>query len=81
MKTNIIPIGNSKGIRLPKPILDQCNIRKYVILEIENENIILKPFKRRPRKNWDMMFKKMKEAGDDQLVIDDNLDLDMKDWE
>ncbi len=81
MKTNVIPIGNSRGIRLPKAILDQCNIRKYVILEIEDENIILKPFKRRPRKNWDAIFKKMKETREDQLIIDDNLDLDVKDWE
>lgn len=43
MKTHIISIGNSRGIRIPKAILEQCRIEKDVELELENDKIILKP--------------------------------------
>jgi antitoxin MazE len=81
MKATIVPIGNSKGIRIPKTILEQCNIEKEVVLEIEDQNIIIKPFKKEPRKNWAQYFRKMKERGEDQLFIDDSIDLDATDWE
>jgi len=41
MKATIIPIGNSRGIRIPKAILEQCNMEKDVFLEVKGENIII----------------------------------------
>ncbi|GAG28945.1 unnamed protein product, partial [marine sediment metagenome] len=61
MKATIIPIGNSKGIRIPKAILEQCHIEKDVFLEIKGENIIIKPVKKQSRKCWEKYFKKMKD--------------------
>ncbi len=81
MKATIVPIGNSKGIRIPKTILEQCNIEKEVVLEIEGQNIIIKPFKKEPRKNWEQYFRKMKVRDEDRLIIDDKIDLDVADWE
>ena len=81
MKATIVPIGNSKGIRIPKTILEQCNIEKEVVLEIEDQNIIIKPFKKEPRKNWEQYFRKMKKRDEDRLIIDDKIDLDVADWE
>ncbi len=81
MKANIVPIGNSKGIRIPKTILAQCHIEKEVFLEVEDDNIIIKPIKKKPRENWEQYFKKMKEGKEDQLIIDDKIDLDMVGWE
>jgi len=81
MKATIIPIGNSKGIRIPKAILEQCHMEKDVFLEIKGENIIIKPIKKQSRKGWEKYFEKMKENKDDQLVINDGVDLDMADWE
>ncbi|GAH76797.1 unnamed protein product, partial [marine sediment metagenome] len=46
MLINIVPIGNSKGIRIPKAILDQCDIENEVDLEVENGKIIIEPIKR-----------------------------------
>ena len=43
MKVSLVSIGNSKGIRLPKSVLDQCGVEDEFIMEIEDENIILKP--------------------------------------
>ena len=61
MKATIIPIGNLKGIRIPKAILEQCHIEKEVFLEMKGENIIIKPIKKQSRKGWEKYFKKMKE--------------------
>ncbi len=81
MKTIIVPIGNSKGIRIPKLILEECHIRKNVILEVKGGGIVIKPVKEEPRKCWDQDFERMHENKDDQLIIDDNIDLDMEGWE
>lgn len=70
MEISVINIGNSKGIRLSKTILDKYNINDKIEVILENEYIVLKP-KAEPRKGWEEAFKKMHENGDDQLLIDD----------
>ena len=60
MKTNVIKIGNSRGIRIPNTILKQCHIENEVDLYINENEIVLKPINQSiPRKNWDSFFKKM----------------------
>ena len=81
MKTNIIVIGNSRGIRIPRAILKLCHIRKEVDLEVKREAIIIKPVNRIPRESWEESFKTMHRNKDDQLLINDNLDLNMENWE
>lgn len=70
MELSVINIGNSKGIRLSKTILEKYSINDKIELILEKGYIILKP-KAEPRKGWDNAFKKMHENGDDQLLIDD----------
>ncbi len=70
MELSVINIGNSKGIRLSKTILEKYNINDKIELILEKGYIILKP-KTEPRKGWDKAFKKMHENGDDQLLMDD----------
>lgn len=70
MELSVINIGNSKGIRLPKTILEKYNISDKIELILEKGYIILKP-KSEPRKNWEKAFKEMHESGDDQLLMDD----------
>jgi antitoxin MazE len=70
MEIPVINIGNSKGIRLPKAILEQYNITDTLELILEKGKIILKP-KSTPRKGWESAFKKMSENGDDKLLIYD----------
>jgi len=70
METSIIKIGNSKGLRLSKTILEKYNIKDKVELILEKGQIILKPITS-PRKNWEKEFKKMSEKGDDNLLMDD----------
>jgi antitoxin MazE len=70
MEVQVISIGNSKGIRLPKSILEQYNISDTLELILEKGRIILKP-KSVPRKGWEKLFKQMHENGDDKLLIGD----------
>ncbi len=70
MEISVINIGNSKGIRLSKTILEQYNINDTLELILEKEHIILKP-KTEPRKDWGKSFQLMHENGDDKLLIDD----------
>lgn len=70
MEISVINIGNSKGIRLSKTILEKYKISDKIELILEKGYIILKP-KAEPRKGWDKAFKKMHENGDDQLLMDD----------
>ena len=73
MELSVINIGNSKGIRLSKTILEKYQIQDKIELILEKGFIILKP-KTEPRKNWEKAFQKMHENGDDKLVIDDIFD-------
>jgi antitoxin MazE len=81
MKTTIIPIGNSKGIRIPKAVLEQCNFSKDVSLEVKGDCLITKPLKRKPRAEWEKYFENMSKNKEDKLIIEDQLEIAMEDWE
>jgi Growth regulator len=81
MLISVVQIGNSKGIRLPKAIIDQCNISDQIDLEIKDNEIILHPIKNKTREGWAEKFKEMALNGDDKLAIEDSVDIDMKNWE
>jgi len=81
MKANIIPIGNSKGVRIPKVVLEQCHFSKEIDMIVEGDTLILKSLKKRPRHGWDEAFKLMRKRGEDKLFIDDAIDMGIKDWQ
>jgi antitoxin MazE len=70
MEVSIIKIGNSKGFRLTKTILERYNITDKIELILEKGQIVIRPISE-PRKGWDKAFQKMHENGDDQLLLDD----------
>ena len=70
MELSIIQIGNSKGFRLSKTLIDKYKIKDKVELILEKGYIILKPISK-PRQNWEIAFKEMNDNGDDQLLIND----------
>lgn len=73
MEVSIIKIGNSKGFRLTKTILERYNITDKIELILEKGQIILRPISE-PRKGWDKAFQKMHENGDDLLLMNDVFD-------
>ncbi len=80
MNIPIIPIGNSKGIRLSKTILEKYSIQDRLEIILEEDYIVLKP-STQPREGWDQAFKKMNEEGDDQLLLPDLFeDENLEEW-
>ncbi|NJL14043.1 MAG: AbrB/MazE/SpoVT family DNA-binding domain-containing protein [Microscillaceae bacterium] len=69
MQVSIIQVGNSKGIRLSKTLLEKYKITDKVELVLEDDCIILKPVAE-PRKNWEEAFAEMHKNGDDKLLMD-----------
>ena len=67
MKARIIKIGNSKGIRIPKVLLDQSQVGEEVILEVQGNQIVIHPAAH-PRQGWAEAFRSMSEQGDDQML-------------
>ncbi len=70
MDISVIRIGNSKGIRLSKSILERYNIEDTVEMILEKGHIVIKP-KTNPREGWGNAFKKMHESGDDKALMND----------
>ena len=81
MITKIVPIGNSKGIRIPNHIIKLLHIDNNIdmIVDENKEEIILRPIKK-SREGWDIHFKEMNKNGEDELIINDSIDLDNNDW-
>ena len=67
MKTRIVKIGNSQGIRIPKLLLERSNLAEEVELEAEDNRIIIRSTKQ-PRQDWESAFRAMAERGDDSLL-------------
>jgi len=80
MKASIIKIGNSHGVRIPKPILEQCGFQSEVELEVVNQALIIKSSKE-TRKNWSSAFKKMSENSDDLLLDGSSTEWETEEWE
>ncbi len=69
MKVSVVQIGNSKGIRLSKTLLEKYHITDKIELILKNDYIVLKPISE-PRKNWELAFAEMHRNGDDTLLLD-----------
>ena len=81
MLLSVVAIGNSKGIRIPKAILEQCNIRDQLELEVDGGRIILEAVGETPRKDWEKKFQEMATNKDDNLLVADEIGIDMEEWE
>ena len=82
IKTQIVRIGNSQGIRIPKLLLNQTNFGNEVELELQENRIVIRS-SQSSRRGWEEQFKMMAEQGDDWL-LDDVVQLsswDEEDWE
>jgi antitoxin MazE len=80
MELSVIQIGNSKGFRLPKAVLERYNIKDKVELIFEKGRLILKPITE-PRHGWNQAFQEMHKVGDDQPLMNDVFkDEDFGEW-
>ncbi len=82
VRTHIIRIGNSRGIRIPKLLLDQAGLGTEVEILVQRDHLMIRPVGR-PRSTWDEQFRAMAEQGDDRLFLGDAAltDWDAREWE
>jgi antitoxin MazE len=82
MKADLIRIGNSRGVRIPKAVIDQCGLGKRVEMRVEGDNLIITSVKA-PRSGWDEAFKAMAKEGDDAPLLPEDLEqgFDETEWE
>lgn len=82
MKVNLVPIGNSKGIRIPSSVIKACGFGEQIELRVEHGVVVLAPV-RQTREGWAAAFAKMAAAGDDVLLTPDTLGTqwDEEEWQ
>lgn len=67
MKARIIQIGNSRGVRIPKALLEQTRLTDDIQIEAQAGEIIIRSA-RAPRADWEAQFSRMAQRGDDRLL-------------
>ncbi len=67
IKSRIVKIGNSQGVRIPKVMLEQLGFEIDVEIAVEAGRLVIRPLTH-PRHGWDAHFQAMAGAGDDQLL-------------
>jgi antitoxin MazE len=67
MMTHIVRIGNSRGIRIPKPLLEQARLGDTVEIVANDDGLLIRSAKK-PRAGWEAAFAEMARRGDDALV-------------
>ena len=81
MKSQIIQIGNSQGIRIPKVLLEESGLKGDVDLEIHADGVLIRNIQK-PRAGWDDAFKAMAENDDDELLgSSTTADFDKREWQ
>ncbi len=81
MKTGLVRIGNSRGIRIPKPLIEQCGLGNNVELRVENDSLVISP-ERRPRQGWEEAFRAARSALNDERLLETaaSNEFDRKEW-
>ncbi len=67
MKARVVRMGNSKGVRIPKPVLEQLALGEEVELSVRGDQLVIRP-SRNARAGWEEQFQLMAERGDDRLL-------------
>jgi antitoxin MazE len=67
VRTHIVRIGNSRGVRIPKVWLEQLDLGSEVEMAVEADRLVIRSA-RRPRQGWEEQFHTMHERGDDRPV-------------
>lgn len=70
LKTRLVKIGNSQGIRIPKVLLEQVGLTHDIELEVQGDQLVLRAA-RKPREGWEAQFRQMAEKNDDSLLDPD----------
>jgi len=67
VKTKLVRIGNSRGVRIPKPLLEQAGLEGEVHLRVVDSGIVIEA-PRRPRAGWGDAAALARERGEGGLL-------------
>jgi antitoxin MazE len=71
MLAQVVPMGNSKGIRIPQRILANLHIERQVDIEVREGNLIISPLLKKPRDSWEKAFAAVHESADEVPLLPD----------
>lgn len=71
METKITNIGNSKGIIIPKAIIEQCGLTDRINLEVKDNCLIISPKVDNLRQGWEAAIMAAGESENDELLMED----------
>jgi antitoxin MazE len=82
MRTELVRIGNSRGVRIPKPLIEQCGLGDTVELRIEKNCLVISP-ERRLRQGWGEAFREAGPALHEKLLLEatEPNEFDRKEWQ
>ena len=82
METKITNIGNSKGIIIPKAIIEQCGLKDKINLEVKDNRLVISPKIDGPRQGWEDAIIAAGGSEDDKLLMGDYLEhsWDEEEW-
>ncbi|HWA89035.1 MAG TPA: AbrB/MazE/SpoVT family DNA-binding domain-containing protein [Rhizomicrobium sp.] len=76
----IVRIGNSHGVRIPKAIREQAGLTGKVTMTVTGDALVIRP-QRKPREGWAQQYRKALKANPDQeLLLPDIGTVYDKDW-
>ena len=80
MKTKLVRIGNSRGVRIPKPLLEQAGLEDEVELLVVESGIIVRGIDS-PRAGWAEAAEQLRDRGEDELLDEPTTtDFDKTEW-
>ena len=79
MKTKLVKVGNSQGVRIPRLLIEEVGLTGELEMSVEGDALVLRPV-RHPRAGWEEAFAKL---GPDDLDYDDlpTNDFDDEEWQ
>ena len=67
MRASLVQIGNSRGVRIPKAVLEQTGLRDEIEMEVRGSQVVIRAASH-PRAGWEDAFSAMAARGDDKLL-------------
>jgi antitoxin MazE len=82
VKTRLVRIGNSQGIRIPRAVIEQAGLQGELDLQVRRKQLVVRQA-HRPREGWEDRFRAMAGRGDDRLLWPKATltSFDEKEWE
>ena len=80
MKARLVRIGNSRGVRLPKPLIEEAGLKEEVQLLVRDGAVIITS-SIRPRSGWAEAARRIREQDQDRLLDEPTpTEFDRKEW-